>query len=76
MAQAWLERSVLTDRVAFRSSGVFLAQLGTMVTQYAQRVDRLRRQAISKYIADHREDLLRLLLPAHLSDRDAKRREF
>ena len=47
-----------------------------MVTQHAKRVGRLRRQAISNYIADHREDLLKLLLPAHLSDRNAKRREL
>ena len=47
-----------------------------MVTEHGKQVDRLRRQAISKYIADHRADLLRLLRPAQLKDRNTERREL
>ena len=47
-----------------------------MVTEHGKQVDRLRRQAISKYIADHRADLLRKLRPAQLKDRNTKRREL
>ena len=47
-----------------------------MVTEHGKQVDRLRRQAISAYIADHRADLLRKLRPAQLKDRNIKRREL